>query len=124
MTQGGEVERYGTQNDPSVPELARLIERNRQESATQSSELKAQMVASTASIIAQMDRYLLIAVYEADNRAREVRDEAQDGLIKDLKDEVTSARRGNRTALLGAIGSFVGALLLVAFDALIKRGGG
>jgi hypothetical protein len=131
VSQGGEVEMYAAPREPSPSELAGMIERNRQETernrqetAADFAELKAAMAASTANIIAQLDRYLLIAVYDADNRAREIRDTAQDGQIRDLKDEVTSARRGNRTALLGAIGSFVGALLLVAFDALIKRGGG
>jgi hypothetical protein len=108
--------------EPSAAQLERLIERNHHDLAADISELKAQLHANAAAAAARLDRYLLTAVYEAGNEARAVRDKAVDVQIGDLKDEITAARRGNRAAILAAIGSFIGAIAFVAVQALLKGG--
>ena len=94
-------------------ELARVVARNHAETGTQLTELKTQLTANLATVVNQFDRYVLTAVYEANERARDAREEARDQRVKRLEDNETSNRRGNRSAILACI-SAVAATIAVA----------
>lgn len=122
MPAGREGEGVPVPYEPSAGELERLIERNYREIAGAVQDLRAQVVATAATLMTQLDRYVLTKVYEADGRARDVHAQAQDDQIRELKDEIVAARRGNRAATLATIGSFIGAVAFVAVQALLKGG--
>ena len=100
-------------------ELARVVARNHAETGTQLTELKTQLTSNLSTVINQFDRYVLVAVYEANERARDAREEARDQRVKRLEDNDTSNRRGIRSAVLAGF-SAVAAALVVAI--LTKSG--
>lgn len=109
-------------DEPSTGELERLIERNHRETSADILDLKSQLTSNVTTLLNQFDKYVLAAVYEANERTRNATEQSLKQQVGELRDEVTTARRGNRTAAVAAIFSFLGALALVAFQALIKGG--
>jgi hypothetical protein len=80
-------------DEPTASELERLIERNHRETSADILDLKTQQTANLSTILAQLDRYLLSAVYEADERARAARDHARDKAIHELEEDSKAERK-------------------------------
>jgi hypothetical protein len=80
-------------DEPTTSELERLIERNHRETSADILDLKTQQTANLSTILGQLDRYLLTAIYEANERARAARDEARDKSINDLEAESKAERK-------------------------------
>jgi N-methylhydantoinase B/oxoprolinase/acetone carboxylase alpha subunit len=110
-------------DEPSASELERLIERNHRETSADILDLKSQLTANVSTIITQFDRYVLAAVYEANERARDERDRAQDAQIAEIKDELTSARRASRGAITMGAASFLAALAVAVVVGFMKGAG-
>lgn len=110
-------------DEPTASELERIIERNHRETSADILDLKSQLTANVSTLISQFDRYVLAAVYEANERAREAREKAQDDQIRDLKDEMVSARRSARGAVLAGISSIVAAIVVAVVLGAMKGTG-
>lgn len=122
-------------DEPTPSELERLIERNHRETSADILDLKTQQTANLSTILGQLDRYLLTAIYEANERARAARDEARDKSIKDLEDDskaerkrreedVASNKKILRSAVIVAIfGLLTTVISGVIVAALVKSGG-
>lgn len=122
-------------DEPSTSELERLIERNHRETSADILDLKTQQTANLSTIVAQLDRYLLAAVYEADQKARAARDESRDKSIKDLEDDSKAERKRReedvaankkilRSAVVVAIFGILSTVISgVIVAALVKSGG-
>lgn len=121
-------------DEPSASELERLIERNHRETSADILDLKSQLTANVSTIISQFDRYVLAAVYEAREQARDERDRAQDERIKKLEDaaeaerkhrdeEAKANRRMYKTAIITAVLSVVAMVVgSVIVSVLVKSG--
>lgn len=116
-----------------VSALERLIERNHAETGADIARLEAQQANNHAAIIAQLDRYLLTRVYEADERTRQTRDAARDDRIQRLEraaEEEETRRREDRTAnqrmlrsaIVVAIFSIVATVVSAAIVAAVVKG--
>jgi hypothetical protein len=106
-------------DESSPPDLRWLVERidlNHRETTSSMAKLEVQLAAS----VAQLDRYVLWRVYEADQKARDIRDVAQDERTKRLEDADTSKTEGNRNWLRGLGQTLVGAALAVLAAWLTK----
>jgi hypothetical protein len=122
-------------DEPSPSELERLIERNHRETSADILDLKNQQTSNLSTILGQLDRYLLTAIYDADERARAARDQARDKSIKDLEDEAKAERKrreedvaSNRKILRSAIVVAVFGILSTVISgvivaALVQTGG-
>jgi hypothetical protein len=122
-------------DEPSPSELERLIERNHRETSADILDLKTQQTANLSTILGQLDRHLLTAVYEADERARAAREQARDKRIDDLEGESKSERKRReedvasnkkilRSAIIVAVfGIFSTVISGVIVAALVKSGG-
>lgn len=99
-------------DEPSPSELKRIIERNHSDSRDDYLDLKAQLTQTTQTLSTQLERYVLLAVYMAEQRA-------QDDRIRRLEDSETATKRGNRSAVLAAVASFVAAIAVVIVTAAI-----
>lgn len=122
-------------DEPSTSELERLIERNHRETSADILDLKTQQTANLSTIVAQLDRYLLAAVYDADQKARAARDESRDKSIKDLEDDSKAERKRReedvaankkilRSAVVVAIFGILSTVISgVIVAALVKSGG-
>ena len=115
--------------------LERLIERNHAETGQDIARLEAQHATNHAALVAQLDRYLLTQVYDADERARRARDDARDERIKRLEkaaeeeqkrrdEDRTSNRRMLRSAIVVAVFGVVSTVISAALVAALVKGGG
>ena len=109
-------------NEPTPSELVRLIERNHADNREIIAELKTQLGSLPQQFAVQMREYVLRDVYNAEIKAlqAEVKEARDDN--RELKEEVTLARRGNRSAMIAAVFSFLGAVAFLAFQTLLKGG--
>ncbi|MCO6011404.1 hypothetical protein NE236_41290, partial [Actinoallomurus purpureus] len=78
---------------PGPAELERLIERNHRETSADILDLKSQLTTNATMFTATFDKYVLVAVYAVEIAALRTR-------IDKLDDEVTSARRASRQAVV------------------------
>lgn len=96
-------------DEPSTGELERLIKRNHSETMADIAKLETQLAVALTNFTAQLKDYVLKDVYKAERDA----DRAQ---LKEVKDEVTSARRRAANAVWTAVGGFAGSLALILFN--------
>jgi hypothetical protein len=94
-------------------ELARIVARNHAETGTALADLKSQLTTL-------FDRHVLTKVYEANERARDAREEAQTERIKRLEDNEASNRRLTRGAMLAGATTVITTILLH----FMQKGGG
>ncbi|MGH3375972.1 MAG: hypothetical protein ACRDP6_14635 [Actinoallomurus sp.] len=122
-------------DEPTTSELERLIERNHRETSADILDLKTQQTANLSTIVAQLDRYLLAAVYDADQKARAARDESRDDRLKLLEEDskaerkrreedVASNKKILRSAVIVAIFGILSTVISgVIVAAIVKSGG-
>lgn len=84
-------------DEPSTGELERLIERNHRETSADILDLKSQLTGNVSTLLAQFDRYVLAAVYEADEHRRKAERDADRERVTKL-DEVVEEERTKREA--------------------------
>lgn len=94
-------------DEPTLGELARLIERNQVETREGFAAINARLDREYASVSARVDQSVPLAVYEADKRGTDLR-------FKNVEDDVASMRATTKwaiglaaTALLGILGLVV-----------------
>ena len=108
--------------DESLPEMRWLVERidrNHHETTADIARLEAQFMSASAAL----DRYVLARVYEADEKAREARENARDARIKRIEEDDTAKVRGVRTAWLAAAGAIASTVGIEVLNA-VTRGTG
>lgn len=114
--------------------LERLIERNHAETGQDIARLEAQQATNHSAVIAQLDRYLLTQVYEANERARLARDDSRDERIKRLEksaedeqkrreEDRAQNRRMLRSAIVVMVLGIVGTVISAAIVAVVVKGG-
>lgn len=101
-------------SEPSLWELKNIIERNYSEAREDIIDLKAQIARDSQQHAAQLERYVLMAVYEAQRSAMADR-------IKRLEDQQEAARAAIRGAMYAAAASVV-ASIIVAIVTTVLRG--
>lgn len=107
-------------DEPTTSELERLITRNHTETSNDIGDLKVQLTTQVAALFSRFNDHLLKAVYEANERARDVAALADRERIRRLEDERAEIRRGNRAALLAAVVAVAAAIATVVIDKLTK----
>lgn len=110
-------------DEPTPSELARLIERNHRETSSDILDLKTQVGRDVQALFGQMAQYVLTAVYEADKRATEIARKALEDKVERVEEELTSTRRGNRTAFWAAVGAIIAAMAGAALAYMFAKGG-
>jgi hypothetical protein len=109
-------------DESSPPELRWIIERIDRNHAETTADI-AKLEMQVAAIPVAMDRYVLARVYEADEKARDVRRDAQDARLKRLEDEDSSKSTGNRAWLLGLAQMVLSIALSSIATVLLMKGG-
>lgn len=104
---------------PDMRWLVERIDRNHSETTADIARLEAQFVTTSAIL----DRYVLVQVYDAREKARDAREEARDARIKRIDEDVTAKARGVRAALLAAVGAVASAVGIEIINA-VTRGTG
>ena len=94
-------------DEPTLGELARLIERNQVETREGFAAINARLDREYASVSARVDQSVPLAVYEADKRGTDLR-------FKNVEDDVASMKATTKwaiglalTALLSILGTVV-----------------
>lgn len=95
-------------DEPGTGELKRLIERNHGETTSTIARVESQLAVAMAQMTAQFKDYVLKEVWTTER-------DAQREQLKEIKDEVTSARRRAVNAAWTAAGTFLGSLALIYF---------
>jgi hypothetical protein len=107
-------------DERSLSELERLISRNHTEISADVLDLKAQLAKHVEQLFSRFGDHLLIRVYEADERARQVVVNAVLERVRHLEDERAEVRRGSRAALTAAVVAVFSAIATVVINALVK----
>lgn len=93
-------------DEPTLGELARLIERNQVETREGFAAINARLDREYASVSARVDQSVQLNVYEADQRGTDLR-------FKNVEDDVASMRATTRWAIGLAVTALLGILGLV-----------
>lgn len=99
--------------EPTLWELKAIIERNYGETREDIIDLKAQVTRDSATYAAQLERYVLTAVYEAQRAAMLDR-------ITRLETQAESSRAAVRGALYAAAASVVASLLVAIVTTVLR----
>jgi uncharacterized protein with PIN domain len=95
-------------DEPSNGELKRLMERDHSETASAIAKLETQLGVALQQLSLQFKDYVLKEVWTTER-------DAQREQLKEVKDEVTSARRRAANAVWAAVGTLLTSLALIAF---------
>jgi hypothetical protein len=108
---------------PSLWDLQRLIERNHADAREDILDLKTQLARSTADTEEKFRLYLLREVFEAKEAAREAREAAMVQRIGVLEEGRKSDKSQIRGAIMTAAGSVVATIIAAVILAAILGGG-
>lgn len=97
-------------------DLQRAIERNHADNREDILDLKAQLTDTKSTITAQLERFVLREVYEAQMAAMRER-------VSRLEDETKAARAAVRGAVYAALASVVASIVAGIVLAVLFRGG-
>jgi len=110
-------------DEPTPSELKRLIERNHTDNRELVVELRAQLTGAVQQISGQMRDYVTRELYAVELAAvrAELKEARADAL--EAKEELTSVRRGNRSAQLAAISAIVAGVIVAIILGVLKGTG-
>lgn len=111
-------------DEPTPSELARLIERNHRETSADIAELKAQSSRDTQTLQALQQQYLLVKVYEADQRTQTALHEAFSHRLESLEEKHEAHQRTNRLLFWTVAATVLGAVITVVLTVVLTKGGG
>lgn len=120
-------------DEVDLPELLRIVERNHKETGGDLSELKDQVSRSQQSLFELLKDYLLIAVYQADQRALAAHIEALIERIKRMEQAHEFERKSNRAdmatnrntarmAIWTGLGAIIAAIAAVLVQQWLRGG--
>lgn len=122
---------------PTLWEVRRTLERNHHETSADIADLKAQNARDLTTIVERLERYVLQAVYEADKRAAEIshqatleriarveaQNESQHKEMASQRDEMAGHHRMNRLLFWTVGGGILASIVTVVLTVLLTRGG-
>lgn len=104
-------------DEPSLWDLRNLIERNHADAREDYVDLKSQVARDMASVLAQMQQFVLKEVFEAKETAMLQR-------IATLEEAAKTNRSQVRGAVMAAVGSVVATIIAAIILSVVMKGGG